>query len=64
LRMAELGVTAFEEFDFISPPNREGLIAAIETLNLLDALDTDRSLSSIGKMMVQFPLPPRQSALL
>ena len=41
LRMAELGVTAFEEFDFISPPNREGLIAAIETLNLLDALDPD-----------------------
>ncbi|WP_304225910.1 helicase-related protein [Gracilinema caldarium] len=64
LRMAELGITAFEEFDFISPPNREGLIAAIETLNLLDALDEDRSLSSIGKMMVQFPLPPRQSRII
>ncbi|HPC70800.1 MAG TPA: ATP-dependent RNA helicase, partial [Treponema sp.] len=56
LRMAELGITTFEEFDFISPPNREGLIAAIETLNLLDALDEDRTLSSVGKMMVQFPL--------
>ncbi|MDR2109740.1 MAG: DEAD/DEAH box helicase, partial [Spirochaetaceae bacterium] len=28
LRMADLGITAFEEFDFISPPGREGLIAA------------------------------------
>ena len=64
LRMAELGVTSFEEFDFISPPNREGLIAAIETLNLLDALDEDRNLSSVGKMMVQFPLPPRQSRII
>ncbi|MFQ3546924.1 MAG: ATP-dependent RNA helicase [Termitinemataceae bacterium] len=64
LRMAELGITAFEEFDFISPPNREGLLAAIETLNLLDALDETHSLSSIGKMMVQFPLPPRQSRII
>jgi RNA helicase HrpA len=64
LRMAELGITSFEEFDFISPPNREGLIAAIETLNLLDALDEDRTLSSVGKMMVQFPLPPRQSRII
>jgi HrpA-like RNA helicase len=36
--MADLGVTAFEEFDFISPPGQEGLIAAIETLKLLNAL--------------------------
>lgn len=64
LRMAELGVTAFEEFDFISPPNREGLLAAIETLDLLDALDPDRSLSRVGKMMAKFPLPPRQSRII
>ncbi len=64
LRMAELGVTTFEEFDFISPPNREGLIAAIETLNLLDALDPDRTLSKVGKMMCEFPLPPRQSRII
>jgi RNA helicase HrpA len=64
LRMADLGITAFEEFDFISPPNREGLIAAIETLNLLDALESDRSLSRIGKLMTEFPLPPRQSRII
>jgi len=64
LRMADLGVTAFEEFDFISPPNREGLIAAIETLNLLDALESDHSLSSIGKLMTEFPLAPRHSRII
>ncbi|QQO07978.1 helicase-related protein [Breznakiella homolactica] len=64
LRMADLGITAFEEFDFISPPGREGLIAAIETLNLLDALEADRTLSKIGKMMTDFPLPPRQSRII
>ncbi|GHV25587.1 hypothetical protein AGMMS4952_03710 [Spirochaetia bacterium] len=64
LRMADLGISAFEEFDFISPPNREGLIAAIDTLNLLDALESDRSLSKVGKMMTAFPLAPRQSRII
>ena len=64
LRMADLGITSFEEFDFISPPNREGLIAAIETLNLLDALESDHTLSNIGKMMTEFPLPPRHSRII
>jgi HrpA-like RNA helicase len=64
LRMADLGINAFEEFDFLAPPNREGLIAAIETLNLLDALLPDRSLSKIGKIMTEFPLPPRQSRII
>ena len=64
LRMADLGVTAFEEFDFISPPNREGLIAAIETLNLLDALENDHTLSTIGKLMTEFPLAPRHSRII
>ncbi|GHV76699.1 ATP-dependent helicase HrpA [Spirochaetia bacterium] len=64
LRMADLGITAFEEFDFISPPNHEGLIAAIDTLNLLDALESDRSLSKVGKMMTAFPLAPRQSRII
>ncbi|MDR0382488.1 MAG: ATP-dependent RNA helicase, partial [Spirochaetaceae bacterium] len=64
LRMAELGITAFEEFDFISAPGGEGLRSAIETLNLLDALESDNSLSKIGKMMTEFPLSPRQSRII
>ncbi|MDR2194756.1 MAG: ATP-dependent RNA helicase [Treponema sp.] len=64
LRMSDLGITEFEEFDFISPPVHEGVIAAIETLNLLDAIEADRTLSKIGKMMTEFPLSPRQSRII
>ncbi|MDR1176431.1 MAG: ATP-dependent RNA helicase [Treponema sp.] len=64
LRMADLGLTDFEEFDFISAPGREGLIAAIETLNLLEALESDRTLSRTGHLMTEFPLPPRQSRII
>jgi HrpA-like RNA helicase len=62
--MADLGITSFEEFDFISPPSKEGLIAAIETLDLLDALESDHSLSNTGRLMTEFPLPPRQSRII
>ncbi|MDR0655966.1 MAG: ATP-dependent RNA helicase [Treponema sp.] len=64
LRMADLGLTDFEEFDFISAPGREGLIAAMETLNLLEALESDRTLSRTGHLMTEFPLPPRQSRII
>ncbi|MDR2343256.1 MAG: ATP-dependent RNA helicase [Spirochaetaceae bacterium] len=64
LRMAELGITSFEEFDFISAPGREGIRSAVETLNLLGALESDNTLSKIGKMMTEFPLSPRQSRII
>ncbi|MDR3355559.1 MAG: ATP-dependent RNA helicase [Spirochaetaceae bacterium] len=64
LRMAELGITSFEEFDFISTPGREGIRSAVETLNLLGALEGDNTLSKIGKMMTEFPLSPRQSRII
>ncbi|MCL2609625.1 MAG: ATP-dependent RNA helicase, partial [Treponema sp.] len=64
LRMADLGISDFEDFDFISTPGKEGLIAGMETLNLLGALNPDRSLSTVGKMMTEFPLAPRQSRII
>lgn len=64
LRMAELEITDFESFDFISPPNREGLKGAVKTLNLLEALTPENRLSKIGEMMAQFPLLPRQSRMI
>jgi HrpA-like RNA helicase len=64
LRMSDLGITDFEGFDFISTPGIEGLEAGIETLKLLHALESDRSLSNIGKMMTEFPLAPRQSRII
>ncbi len=64
LRMAELGITDFYNFDFIASPGREGIIGAVDTLNMLGALDEDNTLSAIGKMMVLFPLEPRISRII
>jgi len=64
LRMSDLGITDFEDFDFISAPDKEGIIGGIETLNLLEALEEDRTLSNIGKLMTEFPLAPRQSRII
>jgi ATP-dependent helicase HrpA len=64
LRMAELGIYDVEDFDFISPPGSQGIIGAIETLVLLDAIDHDRQLTEIGRMMVEFPLTPRHSRMI
>jgi HrpA-like RNA helicase len=64
LRMADLSIKDFENFDFISPPGKQGIVGAIETLNLLNALDTDRELTTIGSMMVKFPLIPRHARII
>ncbi len=64
LRMAELGISDFQSFDFISPPGRKGLDGAVETLKLLDALDENNKLTSIGKMMTPFPLMPRHARMI
>ena len=64
LRMADLGIRSFEHFDFISPPGREGILAGIETLIMLDALNSDHSLTNTGKLMTEFPLPPRLSRII
>lgn len=64
LRMAELGITDFERFDFISKPPRSGILGAMDILNLLEALNPDRTLSTIGQMMCAFPLLPRLSRMI
>lgn len=64
LQMADLGITDFMGFDFISHPGKEGIIGAIDTLDMLGALDEERNLSSIGKLMVNFPLEPRVSRII
>jgi RNA helicase HrpA len=64
LRMAELGIKEFESFDFLSAPNREGIMAAIDTLRLLDALDEDRELTSIGMTMCLFPILPKHARMI
>jgi RNA helicase HrpA len=64
LRMAELGITDFEDFDFIAPPGKAGIRGAVETLDSLGALNDDRTLSRTGLLMAEFPLLPRQSRII
>ncbi|MDA8427205.1 MAG: ATP-dependent RNA helicase [Treponema sp.] len=64
LRMAELGINEFERFEFISQPATSGIAGAIDVLNLLDALNPDRSLTRVGEMMCAFPLLPRHSRMI
>ncbi len=64
LRMSELGITDFYNFDFIANPGREGIIGAVDTLRMLGALEEDNTLSAIGNMMVKFPLEPRISRII
>lgn len=64
LRMTELGIKDYENFDFISPPGKNEILSAIESLKLLDAIDEDRNLTGIGKMMIEFPILPKHSRML
>jgi ATP-dependent helicase HrpA len=61
LRMAELGISDFPSFDFLSPPSRDGISGAVETLRLLDALDEENGLTETGRMMCMFPILPKHS---
>jgi len=64
MRMAEIGIKDFENFEFIAPPGRSGIVSAIETLYLLDALNSERELTEIGRMMARFPMLPRHSRII
>jgi len=64
LRMAEIGISDFASFDFISSPGKQGIEGAVETLKMLSAINNDNSLTKIGSMMVNFPLLPRLSRII
>jgi RNA helicase HrpA len=64
LRMSELGITDFESFDFISHPGTENIRGAVRVLKMADAIDGNRELTTIGKLMVEFPIIPRLSRMI
>ena len=64
LRMAEIGIRDFETFPFISPPSPKGIHGAVDTLRLLDALDSENGLTDIGRRMVPYPLMPRHARMI
>jgi ATP-dependent helicase HrpA len=64
LRMADLGILDFLSFDFISKPSKGAIYSAIETLIMIGALNSNNSLTDLGRRMVDFPLGPRLSRIL
>ena len=61
LRMVDLGIYDFETFPFITRPDNEALRSGESTLRLLGAIDGERHLTSIGEVMVKYPLLPRHA---
>lgn len=52
------------KFDFLDPPSSESLEDALKQLYLIDAIDENGSVTSIGKTMAELPLDPSLSRTL
>ena len=64
LRMSELEIYNTDSFPFITPPKKSAMQSAEETLLTIGAIEKDHHLTSIGSMMIQFPLLPRLSRII
>lgn len=64
LLLKSLGINNILNFPYIDRPSRDSLIKSLETLRLLNALNHDGNLTSIGKKMTCFPIEPVFSRIL
>ncbi|XP_017556631.1 DEAD/H (Asp-Glu-Ala-Asp/His) box polypeptide 32a [Pygocentrus nattereri] len=64
LFLKRMEVAGLGHCDFISRPDPEGLMQALEELDYLAALDDDGNLSEIGIIMSEFPLDPQMAKAL
>ncbi|KAL9647128.1 hypothetical protein ABK040_004844 [Willaertia magna] len=64
LMLKSLGINDLIHFDFMDPPPHDTLIAALEQLYALGALNDEGDLTSLGKRMAEFPLDPQLSRML
>ena len=53
-----MGINDLLNFDFMDPPPVQTLIAAMEQLYALSALDDEGMLTRLGRKMAEFPLEP------
>ncbi|XP_021293526.1 probable pre-mRNA-splicing factor ATP-dependent RNA helicase DEAH4 isoform X1 [Herrania umbratica] len=52
------------KFDFLDPPSTESLEDALKQLYLIDAIDENGSITSVGRTMAELPLEPSLSRTL
>ncbi|KAL7167887.1 hypothetical protein ACSBR2_038344 [Camellia fascicularis] len=64
LTMKAMGINDLLSFDFMDPPSPQALIAAMEQLYSLGALDEEGLLTKLGRKMAEFPLDPPLSKML
>ena len=65
LMLKALGITNLVRFEFPSPPPAKNLIAALEVLYALGALDEAGNLTQpLGEQMAEFPIHPILSKML
>ncbi|KAJ1652896.1 DEAH-box ATP-dependent RNA helicase prp22, partial [Coemansia sp. RSA 25] len=58
LQLKAMGINDLIGFDFMDPPPVQILIAALELLHSLGALDNEGLLTRIGRKMAEFPMAP------
>eukprot|EP00004_Rigifila_ramosa_P017541 TRINITY_DN4276_c0_g2_i13.p1 TRINITY_DN4276_c0_g2~~TRINITY_DN4276_c0_g2_i13.p1 ORF type:complete len:924 (+),score=205.02 TRINITY_DN4276_c0_g2_i13:924-3695(+) len=64
LTLKALGINDLLHFDFMDPPPIQTMIAAMEQLYALQALDEEGLLTRLGRKMAEFPLEPQLSKML
>lgn len=64
LILKAMGINDLIHFDFMDPPPVQTLIAAMEQLYTLSALDDEGLLTKLGRMMAEFPIEPQLSKML
>ncbi|CCW60143.1 unnamed protein product [Phytomonas sp. EM1] len=63
LQLKAMGIDLFS-VDLMDPPSQEAIVAALEKLRYLEALDDDGSLTPLGGRMAQLSVDPFQSKTL
>jgi pre-mRNA-splicing factor ATP-dependent RNA helicase DHX38/PRP16 len=64
LLLKSLGVKNLLDFDFMDPPPQETILNSMYQLWILGALSNTGELTSLGRLMVEFPLDPSLSKML
>ena len=62
--LLSLGIHDLVHFDFLDPPPHETLIAALEHLFALGALNHKGMLTKLGRRMAEFPTDPAMSKMI
>ncbi|KAL6451597.1 PRP22 Pre-mRNA-splicing factor ATP-dependent RNA helicase PRP22 [Candida maltosa Xu316] len=58
LMLKAMGIQDLINFEFMDPPSTTTLLNALEDLYILDALDNEGNLTSLGRKMADFPMEP------